>query len=72
MAREHDFIFGSSDFIVGQKHFWATSNSEAATSLPEMTVQYFQKLMSHPNVVFCIIYIIKFSKKVTLIFGNTV
>lgn len=38
MAREHDFIFGSSDFIVGQKHFWATSNSEAATSLPEMTV----------------------------------
>lgn len=38
MAREHDFIFGSSDFIVGQKHFWATSNSEAPTSLPEMTV----------------------------------
>lgn len=38
MAREHDFIFGSSDFIVGQKHFWATSNSEVATSLPEMTV----------------------------------
>lgn len=43
MAREHDFIFGSSDFIVGQKHFWATSNSEAATSLPEMTVFIYEK-----------------------------